>query len=294
MITNSSITHLKYKVIEENIDINLLANFHLCLSISSSELSIVVTDQSHGKCLIAEKHCFDPTNTVDGLIHCLEEVYDNHHLLKAGFWGKITVAIVNNKFTFIPNSLLDKDNVRQYLKLHCDLETNDLDKTYYHNSFDAASIFTVSKQLDEWLCSTYPNKTLTFIHQTSAFIEGIYRNSEFNNEKHLFINCEGETLTICLMKNKQLEYCNNFTFNTPQDVVYFTLFVMNELYLNTENIPVTIWGDLTKDSPIFIQLFKYIRNITLGSRPKNLTYGYVFDEIEENTLFNSLNITTCE
>ena len=110
MIVNPSVTTLKYKAKEEDIDINLLTDFHLCLSISSNELSVVVINTKNGKCLLGEKYEFESSQNANGLVNCLAEVYDDHHLLKAGFWGKITISIVNNNFTFIPNSLFEEKN----------------------------------------------------------------------------------------------------------------------------------------------------------------------------------------
>ncbi len=58
-----------------------------------------------------------------------------------------------------------------------------------------------------------------------------------------------------------------FTTPTPEDFLYFLLFVMQEQKLNPDQDPVTIWGDLTHDSALFDIMRKYVRHVRLGKKP---------------------------
>lgn len=294
MILNTTTTELKYSVKDELIDIDHLMDYHLSILISKTELSLSVVNSRTNRCLLAEKHSFPEGNNVQAVIHACDEIFENHHLLQAGFWGQINVAVANNSFTLVPNSLFEANNKSKYLALHNEIEDNQTVISYQHKSFGATSVFAVNQELVDWFKKKYPNKEVKFIHQTSAFIEGVLHNNKSSSTKSIYINCEGDTLTIAVLNNGQLDYCNNFQYSTAQDIVYFTLFVMNELYLSTESIPMTVWGDINLKSTTFLNLYKFIRYIDLGEKPKTLTYSYVFDDIEENALFNTHNIYHCE
>lgn len=294
MILNTATTELKYAVKDEAIDIDQLMDYHLSILLSKNELSISVVHYKTNRCLLGEKHTFAEGNNIQAVLHACDEVFEEHHLLKAGFWGQITVAIANNSFTLVPNSLFEPDNKTKYLALHNEIDEDQTVVSYQHKSFGATSVFAVNTKIIEWFKNLYPGKEVKFIHQTSAFIEGVLHNSKSSSEKSIYINCEGGNLTIAVLNNGKLDYCNNFNYSTAQDIVYFTLFVMNELYLSTESIPMTIWGDINLKSTTFLNLYKFVRYIDLGEQPKTLTYGYVFDEIEENALFNTHNIYHCE
>ncbi len=284
-------TKLKYKAKDALIDINHLTDYHLTILIAQEELSISIVNSKNNRCLLAEKHTFNKNNTA--LTSC-EEIIEDHHLLKAGFWGQVTVAIANNNFTLVPNSLFEDENKEQYLALHNEIEDNQIVLSHQHKALGATSVFAIDKELVEWFKNNYPAKEVKFVHQTSAFIEGVLKNSTSSSAKSIYINCETNILTIIVLHNGNLEYCNNFSYSTPQDVVYYTLFVMNELFLSTESTPLVVWGDIDIKSPAYLNLYKFIRYINLGEKPKTLTYGYVFDEIEENALFNTYNIYHCE
>jgi hypothetical protein len=294
MILNPATTKLKYAVKDDLIDIDHLMDYHLSLLIAKNELSISVVNSKNNRCLLGEKHTFSEGNNIQAVIHACDQIFEDHHLLKAGFWSQITVAITNNSFTLVPNSLFDKANKSKYLELHNDIDENTVIYSHQHKSFGATSVFSVNQELVNWFKEMYPSKEVKYIHQTSAFIEGVLHNKKPTTTKSIYLNCEGSTLTIAVLNNGQLDYCNNFQYSTPQDIVYYTLFVMNELYLSTESTPMTIWGDINLKSTTFLNLYKFIRYIDLGEKPKTLTYGYVFDDIEENALFNAHNIYHCE
>jgi len=294
MILNPATSKLKYSVKDDSIDIDQLMNYRLSILIAKNELSVSIIDAKNNRCLSAEKHTFEEGYNIQALLHVCDEIFEDHHLLKAGFWGQIVVAITNNSFTLVPNSLFEEDNKTNYLALHNDIEANQTARSYQHKSIGAISVFAVNDELVDWFKRMYPSKEIKFVHQTSAFIEGILHNNQSSTAKSIYLNCEANTLTIAVLSNGQLDYCNNFHYSTAQDVVYFTLFVMNELYLNTETTPMTVWGDVTLKSNTFLNLYKFIRHINLGEKPKTLSFGYIFDELEENSLFNTHNIYHCE
>ena len=294
MILNPATSELKYRAKDQMIDIDQLMDYHLSILVAKNELSISVVNSKINRCLLGEKHTFSEGNNTQALLHACDQIFDEHHLLKAGFWGQITVAVANNSFTLVPNSLFKKENKKQYLTLHNEVEENQSICSYKHKGLGATSVFAVHNDLINWFKTMYPAKEIKFIHQTSSFIEGVLHNNQSNTKKSIYINCEGNTLTIIVLNNGELDYCNNFQYSTSQDIVYYTLFVMNELYLSTESTPMTIWGDVDLKSTTFLNLYKFIRHIELGEKPKTLTYSYVFDEIEENALFNTHNIYHCE
>ena len=149
------------------------------------------------------------------------------------------------------------------------------------------------KNIIEFFQEVYGDK-VNFVHQTSSFIEGILLEQNTASEKGIYANCEDGVITIAVLKSGNLEYCNHFKYKDSKDIVYYTLFVMNELYLNPESTPLTIWGELDIKSDAYLQLFKYIRDIKFGSRPSSMVFSYNFDEIDEHQMFNTLSTYFCE
>ena len=89
---------------------------------------------------------------------------------------------------------------------------------------------------------------------------------------------------------QQLQYCNVFPFATAEDVLYYTVLVMQELGLNPDQDELIVWGELTHDSALFTLLRNYIRNVRFGPRPYDLSYSYRLSEIFEHRYFDLFSL----
>jgi hypothetical protein len=213
--------------------------------------------------------------------------------LQAGYWKNIKLCIKNKDFSLIPNSLFDKEYLREYLNLNTTVHNKEV---YYHkqSTMDAVNIFAAEKEIIEWFQSKYPHKNIKVLHYTSPFIEGIMINESQKDERAMYIVSEKDYMAIIVRNNKKLEFCNNFSYRTPEDFLYFVMFVFDQLKLNPEVTPVTVWGELSNDSPIYSKLYKYIRNVSFGNKPSTLNFGYQFDEVFDHKFYDLYNIHFCD
>ena len=81
-----------------------------------------------------------------------------------------------------------------------------------------------------------------------------------------------------------------FPCTTAEDVVYYTILVMQELALDPDQDDVTVWGDLTPDSAVFSLLRTYVRNVHFGSRPPNVQYSYRLNDVFEYRYFDLFSL----
>ena len=64
------------------------------------------------------------------------------------------------------------------------------------------------------------------------------------------------------------------------------LLVLSALGMNQQTSRVVMWGYIGRNSPHFTEFAKYIRNVSFGKRPGNLSFGYLFDELQEHHFFD--------
>jgi hypothetical protein len=275
-------------------EIEKLSQYTLCLLISRQDFSFSVIDNDLSRCVRLEKFQFNSLFSVQQLLEQLELIFDDHHFLKAGYWGDIKLGVKNRKFTFLPKSLFDSQQQEEYLEFNCKVDSKNNDVVHFHHkSLDLVSVFATEKELMHWLESVYSGKKITPVHQTSSLIEGVLRYSDKSEDRQMFINCDGIYLTIVILAGGQLEFCNIFRYRTAEDLTYYTMFVFNELGMNPEETEVTMWGNIDQTSIHFTKLFRFIRYLSFGERPSNLKFGYVFDEIFEHNQFDVLNLHNC-
>ena len=98
---------------------------------------------------------------------------------------------------------------------------------------------------------------------------------------------------MMIFEKKQLVYSNAFHFRAPEDFLYYVIFVMEQLNLNPEEVPVTLLGDISTKTPHFDLIFKYIRNVDFALRNESAQYSYVFDDVPGHSFYTLLNPVLC-
>ncbi|MCS6824322.1 MAG: DUF3822 family protein [Cytophagaceae bacterium] len=284
------------KIKDDLFNVDDISTYNLYLQISHQLFRFCITDSEKNRCLHLEDYRISGITHPDQLIQQLEKLYDEHHLLKAGFWKSIRLAVKNVNFSLVPNSLFDKNFLREYVSINSP-QSNTTEEGYYYyaqKSTDAVNIFSADKKIIDWFCKVYPSKNIRVVHYTSSLIEGVMMSANGAEQRQMFLQVEQNYLTIIVKHNKTLEFCNTFYFYTAEDFIYFVMFVFDQLQLSQEETEVVVWGEITHDSLAYNKLVKYIRNVSLGEKPSALKFGYTFDEIMDHNFFDLYSMHLCE
>jgi hypothetical protein len=95
---------------------------------------------------------------------------------------------------------------------------------------------------------------------------------------------------ILAAKEGQLIYYNQFPIKHFADYVKYIMLVLTALGMDQQTSQVIMWGYIGKNSPHYHEFIKYIRNVSFGQRPTHLTFGYLFDELQEHHFFDLYSI----
>ena len=284
------------KIKDDTFNVDLISNYNLSLQINPDLFRICVTDSVKNRCLLLEDYSLNSSLDSDKILGQLQEIFEEHHILKAGFWKSVKLGFKTFNFVLVPNSLFDKEYGKDYLNLNGTIKSESCEEVqfYHQHSGDLVNIFSADKNLIEWFRLAYPAKPIKIFHHTSSFIEGLFLNRNHKEDKSMFLYVESNLITIVIAKSKSLEFCNSFAFTTPDDFIYYVMFVIDQLKFNVELNTVTVWGDLLPDSPMYKKLFKYIRNVSFGTKPGSIYFGYNFDEIFDHNYFDLYSMHLCE
>jgi hypothetical protein len=284
-----------HKITDESFSTEALEHYHLYLSIGKQTMRAAVADAGRNKFLVLEEYELSNIFTPLQAAQQVQEILKTHPFLGLGGWKVIRVAIKNQSFTLVPQTLFEPRAAADYLRLNCPLDTyHEEVLTYHHPSIEAVSIFANDKYLINVLKETYPEKQIGYVHQTSALISALLHYGERNGQMKVYANVEKNNLTVLIIRDGSLIFCNTFHFNTPEDFMYFLVFVMQEQKLNPDKDPVLIWGDITHDSALFTLMRKYIRHVQFGGRVTGVAYSYKLEEQFEHRFLDVYSLHFCE
>jgi hypothetical protein len=294
-----SATATKFKLIhqvkDDKFDVDNLHQYNLLLQVGPRDLQIAVVDSVSNQCLILEDYILASVKSYAELQSLLEEIFENHHLLTAGFWKKVRIAVKNNKFSLVPSSLFVKTNLKEYLSLNSKINPEKEELLYYkHIQTDAICVFAVNKQMYNWFKSLYPNTELGFIHQSSALIEGVINYASQHSKNSMYLYIDRFKLHLVTLKNNKLEYYNQFVIKEFSEYIKYIMLVMKGLQREQQTSDVVLWGYLGRESAHYNEFYKYIKNISFGDRPNYLKYGYVFDEVQDHQYLDLYSIHLCD
>lgn len=282
---------LNYKLIkkikDERFDVDRIDQYILLLHVGPRDLQVGVVDSNDNRMLLLEDFVFPSLSSHDEWLQILAHLFDEHSLLKAGFWKKIRISIKNNRFVQVPEALFVEESQDEYLRFNAQVDGSKEEVLSVINpQSKAATVFAFPRELKTWFTHLYPDGKPVFLHQSAALIEGVSRVSDQRKDVPLYIFVDRFRLHILYAKNGTLIYYNQFVIKQFSEYVKYIMLVMKTLNLRQESSQIVLWGYIGKSSPHYNEFCKYIDNVVFGNRPRHVKFGYMFDELQEHHFFD--------
>ncbi len=271
---------------EESID-----QYHLIINIGTRDLQVLVVEPQANRVLLLEDFVFPGLSSNEELLQILDQLFDAHAVLKAGFWKKIKVGVKNQKFVQVPRELFAEESLLDYLKFNATIDSSKEEcMASLNEKAQAVTVFAVNIDLKNWLNSIYPNNSPTFTHQSAALIEGTLNFASGRGDNPLYIYVDRFKLHILACEEGKLVYYNQFAIKQFAEYVKYIMLVMKTLNMNQRSSRIVLWGYIGENSPHYHEFYKYIGNVNFGDEPDYLKFSYVFDEIPEHHYFDLFSI----
>jgi hypothetical protein len=281
---------LNYKLIkkikDERFDEDLIHQYQLLINIGFRDLQIGVIDGQENRMLLLEDYVFPSLASADDLLHILDQLFDAHAFLRAAFWKGIKISIKNNKYVQVPEALFLEEAKSEYLRFNAYIEDDEEVESILNPKTKAVTVFAISSALKNWLLGLYPGSKIVFMHQSAVLIETLTNYSTYKKDNSLYIYVDRFKLHIMSCRNGNLLYYNQFAIKQFSDYIKYIMLVLKSLNLSQQNSQVVLWGYIGKNSPHYNEFYKYINNVVFGHRPKFLTFGYMFDEVQDHHFFD--------
>ncbi|WP_162054803.1 DUF3822 family protein [Pontibacter pamirensis] len=294
---NTINTHyrLSHKIEDEAFGLSQASYCNLYLSLSQKAIRLAVVDTVRNKFVVLEDYELITIFTPLQVAEQLRLIAAENLLFQEQHWNTVRVSFSNLHFTLVPETLYDPTHKEDYLRLHSELNPlQDVVLSYRHGGLEALNIFSVDVASYGILQELFPRQPVQIVHQTSALIRSVLHHTDRTSARNINIFVERNYVTILVISQNGLEFCNVFHYHSPEDFIYYIIFVMQEQKLNPEQETLTAWGDITHDSSLFNILQKYVRHIKLGKKPADVEYSYKFHDMFEHRYFELYSLHLCE
>lgn len=203
-------------------------------------------------------------------------------------------VLIQNKFaTLIPQALFDPNHKNLYLGFNHPFQENSRIVFDHLKNIGAYMVYYAPNPLVEKVKDFWANARI--MHFSTAMIESLSAN--FKNKfdaNTLFLNIQDNSFDLVQFNQKNLQFYNQFLFNTKEDFIYFLLLSIEQLSLNPEKVNLMMMGKIDKTSPNYDMIFRYIKNFRFIDVNKNFQYSYLLDQINKHHHYVHFNSMLCE
>ncbi len=275
-------------------DSKSLQNYTLSFLVGVKDFMFCATT-SQNECVYIEEYRLEGLRTINDRLKIIHSIFSKHPLLRSYNWGNVKLAFKSQKFTLVPHSFFIPESAGDYIVLNNEINTK-MDEVYYyrHINSDAVCVFAADKRITQWIKSVYPKKKIQVLHQGSAFLEGIMKYDDHSHESTVFCLLDRGILHISVTKKQKLIFYNQFSVQSSDDILKYTLVVFKDQKLDPKSNKLVLWGIFNLDSPHIVALKKYIRNITFGSKPNIVSFPKEFKDVPDHRYFDLYSLFLCD
>jgi hypothetical protein len=188
----------------------------------------------------------------------------------------------NELATIVPEAFYSESNHADYLKFNSKILKTDFITSDSLDCKPVVSVYVPYVNINNYIFDTFG--AFTYKHASTLFIDTVLKRIELTETPQIFIDITANTMLFLTIKNGEIILYNHFEFNTPQDFIYYILFTIEQLQLDTETLKIVFSGDINKDDELYNIAFKYIRHVNFN-HSQALYPSTTIDDIKSHQYF---------
>ncbi|MDR6193805.1 DUF3822 family protein [Siphonobacter sp. SORGH_AS_0500] len=238
-----------------------VSSYILTLALNPKDFQISIIDPVNNLCLWLDEFALPETTSEQEYLAQIQEIVSKHPIAEKTFWKSIRLIVNNQSFTLVPTALFKKEYAARTLSLaRGQVTSQETVQHTLHPTWEATNLFAFPTLFSDWILDIYPLEKIQVFHQSDLLLE----LSSKLKSTGLMIYVEKQAATLVYVNETKLHYCNRFVYRAASDLVYYVLFVMNELKIDAEEIPAWVFGVVTEEDDSYKGLYNHIKNLSLG------------------------------
>lgn len=230
------------------------------------------------------------TKSLDRFDEFFTEIFNHLPFLKRDF-KTFRIAYMSDIQTLVPGPLYEPSGNSHYLDLMFGKQANCRILSDHVEVMDAHQVFAVPEQIISAVENQLEKRRI-FSFGT-VLIQSIWTNYHRTNAMRVFVNIRSGFLDLVVFNGKQVQFFNSFRQKCSEDILYYLIFVMEQLNLNPENVTVVLLGETVDDQHLRELCYTYIRHVEYGKRSSFFKYSPVLNELQPQAHYPLFNFLSC-
>jgi len=201
------------------------------------------------------------------------------------------IAIASHKITVVPHDFSEHGSLLNIISAVHSVDAGE--EIISGPVFDTGPVIAIAVPgyIGESCNAIFPGAT---VHPAAAvFVKGVIRSSAHLITRQIFLNGYPDYFEITVIQGSRLLYLNAFRYSAPSDVLYYVIFVLEQLGFVPSEENVTIMGEFSDKDIIFTQLKMYLASLSFSEKPEGIECGDGIDASSLQRYFTLLNMPLC-
>lgn len=174
-------------------------------------------------------------------------------------FNDVQIIHQNELSTLVPKSLYDSSNNADYLKFNSKILKTDYISNDELEQKPIINVYVPYVNINNYIFETFG--TFIFKHASTVFIDYILSLNSSSEETEMHVNVAQNAMEVLVVNQNEIKLYNRFEFTTPEDFIYYLLFTIEQLSIDTETLKLQLSGQIEKDDDLFTIAYKYIRHV---------------------------------
>jgi hypothetical protein len=265
--------------------------FHLSIQICLDGFSFAILDIPKGKYTVLKStNLFLKRPRL--LFMKVRELMNEDEYLNLKF-KSVDIIYSSENFTLVPQVFFHNGATDKFFGFNHEIEKGYIiDKTLLGKA-EAWCIYDIPENLKEFLNLKFPKATIR--HNLFPLIEkAIKENKNFPERKQVHLNFFRTYFELIVLSGGKLQMCNQFTYSGENDVVYYVLYVFDQLKLSPDTTELVFHGQFQQTDPMYQTFKKYIRKIVFARPTSLFNYSYTFHQLPDHYFTTLFDLYKCE
>lgn len=229
-----------------------------------------------------------PTKAIEAQ-QLLSNLLSDHTWLTQAY-DSSSVAYVNIHSTLIPSAVYQEKDKAAYFNTN--ISESDLSiATQTVTNLELNVVYGIPEAQKALIKRYFPSAKE--FHHTGSLLNALANENMLTQEASVIVNIHDNLVDIIVSKDKQLQLLNTYTYKTKEDYLYFLLNACEQLKLDLEQTPFTVYGRIEKASQLADIMRNYIHKVQFGKRISKFKYGYQMNELPEHFFLNLFSQYLC-
>lgn len=245
----------------------------LSIQISLNGLSFCILHTIANEIIALRHFTFDEVTNPLQLEKEINAIFEKEASLLNQSFEAVTVSHINTLSTFVPKPLFSDKNLADYLKYNNKILPIDYMTFDVITNNDMVNVYIPYVNINNLFFEKYG--AFHYKHFATILLENIFQLSTTNEESIVYVHVQKTHFEIVVIQQKKLLFYNSYEYTSSEDFIYYLLFTIEQLKLNTNTLQLYFLGDIDKSHVLYTVTYTYIRHVDLLE--KQYTFGFHTD-----------------